>query len=85
MREPFTPIRNCGGYGRFIPGTVGPHLSWLQCSYGDTCRPLESSMAGCLAPLLDLLGYTAGAVAALSKSALRVRFCSFPFARRLPP
>ena len=78
-------FRNCGGYSRFIPGTVGPHLSWRQCCYGDTCRPLESPMAGCLAPLLDLLGYSARAVAALSKSALRVRFCSFPFAGRLPP
>ena len=33
-----------GGLGRFIPGSLGPHLSrlrhpgWLQCSHGLTCR-----------------------------------------------
>ena len=55
-----------GGLGRFVPGSLGPHLcrlhhlAWLQCSHGLSCRPLESSLPGCLGPLLDLLGYPAG-------------------------
>ena len=34
-----------GGLGRFIPGSLWPHLSrlrhlgWLQCSHGLSCRP----------------------------------------------
>ena len=79
-----------GGFGRFIPGSLGPHLSrlghlgWLQCGHGLTCRPLESSLPGCLEPLLYLLGYPAGAVGALSNGFLRIRYCTHPFARRLP-
>ena len=61
------------------------HLGWLQCGHGLTCRPLESSMPGCLEPLLDLLGYPAGAIGALSNKVLRIRYCFQPFARRLPP
>ena len=80
-----------GGLGRFIPGSLGPHLSrlrhlgWLQCGHGLTCRPLESSLPGCLEPLLHLLGYPAGAVDALSNGFLRIRYCTHSFARRLLP
>ena len=44
------------GLGRFIPGSVGPHLSrlrhlgWFQCGHGLTSGPYESSMPGCLEP-----------------------------------
>ena len=42
-----------GGPGRFVPGSLGPHLSrlrhqgWLQCGHGLSCRPYESSMPCC--------------------------------------
>ena len=69
----------------------GPHLSrlrhlgWLQCGHGLTSRPLESSLPGCLEPLLGLLGYPAGGVSALSNGILRIRYCSYPFAKRFSP
>ena len=77
-------------FSRFIPGNLGPHLSrlrhfgWLLCSHGLTCRPIESSLPGCVGPVLDLLGYPAGSVTHLANGALRVRYCSTPFALRLP-
>ena len=80
-----------GGLSRFIPGSQGPqlsrlrHLGWLQCSHGLSCRPLESSLPGCLGPLLDLMGYPAGAVGALSNKVLRIRYYTQPFAKRFPP
>ena len=39
-------------------------------------------MPGCLTPLLDR-GYLAGTVAALCNNALRVRYCSIPFASKI--
>ena len=86
-----SPGRLPGGLGRFIPGSLGPHLcrlshlGWLQCGHGLSCRPLESSLPNCLEPLLCLLGYPANAVVALSNGALRIRYCTQPFARRFPP
>ena len=79
-----------GGLGRFIPGSLGTHLcrlshlGWLQCSHGLTCRPMESCMPGCLKPLLDLLGYPATAISALSNGPLRIRNCTYPFAKKFP-
>ena len=79
-----------GGLPRFIPGSIGPHLSrlrqfgWLQCDHGLTCRPFQSSLPGCIEPALDLLGYPAGSVAHLANGALKVRFCNTPFVSRLP-
>ena len=79
------------GVSRFIPGSQGPHLSmsrhlgWLQCGHGLSCRPLESSMPGCLKPLLGLPGYPATAINALSNGLLRIRHCTYPFARRFFP
>ena len=75
-----------GGLGRFIPGSLGPHLSrlrhlgWLQCGHGLSCRPYESSMPDCLEPLLSLLGYPANAIGALSNGVFRIRYRSNPFA-----
>ena len=80
-----------GGLSRFIPGSLGPHLSrlrhldWLQCGHGLSRRPLESAMPGCLEALLSLLGYPANAIVALSNGTLRIRFCTTPFAGRFPP
>ena len=80
-----------GGLGRFIPGSLGPHLcrlrhlGWMQCSHGLSCRPLESSLPGCLGPVLHLLGYPAGAVGALSNRLLRIRYCTQPWAKKFPP
>ena len=80
-----------GGFSRFIPGSLGTHLcrlshlGWLQCSHGLSCRPLESCIPDCLRPLLDLLGYPANAISALSNGCLRIRYCTHPFAKRFHP
>ena len=47
--------------------------------------PLESCILGCLALVLDLLGYHAGAVSALASGALRLWYCRNPFATRFSP
>ena len=84
----FAPLP--GGFCRFIPGRLGPHLSrlrhfgWLQCGHGLTCRPVESSMPRCIGSVLDLLGYPVGSVSRLAIGTLNVRFCNTPFASRLP-
>ena len=75
-----------GGLSRFIPGSLGPHLSrlrhlgWLQCGHGLSC----TSMPGCLEPLLSLLGYPTNAIGALSNGVLCIWYCANPFATRFP-
>ena len=50
-----------GGLGRFIPCTVGGHMSrlrhlgWHQCSHGLTSRPLESCVFGHYVGCLGIL------------------------------
>ena len=65
-----------GGLGRFIPSSLGPHLSRLRhgSSVVTVCLVglFGSSLPGCLEPLLYLLGYPAGAVGALSNGILRI-------------
>ena len=80
-----------GGLGRFLPGSLGTHLcrlrhfGWLQCCHGLDCRPLESCLPDCLGSLLDLFGYPANALSALSNRTLRIRYCTYPFAHKFPP
>ena len=42
-------------------------------------------MPGCLKPLLDLLGYPATAISALSNGSLRSRYCTYLFAKKFTP
>ena len=42
-------------------------------------------MPDCLKTLLDLFGYPANAVSPLSNGSLRLRYCTYPFARKFPP
>ena len=83
-------VRLPGGLGRFIPGRIGAnhgrlrHVGWEKCCHGLTCRPRESSGEGFLSDLLGLLGYPSGSGAALLDGSLKLRFNTFPFARRKP-
>ena len=51
---------------------------------GLTCRPRETSDEGLLSDLLGLLGYPAGSGGALLGGTLKLRYNTFPFARRKP-
>ena len=83
-------IRLPGGLGRFLPGRIGAnhcrlrHVGWEKCCHGLTCRPRESSGEGFLSDLLGLLGYPSGSGAALLDGSLKLRYNSFPFARKKP-
>ena len=81
-----------GGLHRFLPCSLGAHLSrlrhvgWLQCSHGLSSRPLETCQAGCLDPLLSLLGYSSGSNASkLAHGELLLRHCIISFAIRFLP
>ena len=79
------------GLTRFVPCGIGSHLSrlwhlgWLQFGHGRTSRPLESSLPGCLDPVLALLGYPPGSTAMLANGTLNLRYCSIPFCHQAPP
>ena len=79
-----------GGLGRFLPGRIGAnhgrlrHVGWEKCCHGLTCRPRETSDEGFLSDLLGLLGYPAGSGRALLGGSLKLRYNTFPFARRKP-
>ena len=83
-------VRLPGGLGRFIPGRIGSnhgrlrHVGWDKCCHGLTCRPRESSGEGFLSDLLGLLGYPSGSGAALLDGSLKLRYDTFPFARKKP-
>ena len=55
-----------GGLGRFMPCSLGSHMSrlrhvgWNQCSHGLNSRPLESCHHQCLKALCGFLGYPKG-------------------------
>ena len=53
-------------------------------SHGLTCRPRESSGEEFLSDLLDLVGYPSGSGAALLDGSLKLRYNTFPFARKKP-
>ena len=79
-----------GGLGRFLPGRIGAnhgrlrHVGWEKCCHGLTCRPRESSGEGFLCDLLSLLGYPSGSGSALLDGTLKLRYHTFPCARRKP-
>ena len=79
-----------GGLGRFLPGRIGAnhcrlrHVGWAKCCHGLTCRPRESSGEGFLSDLLGLLGYPSGSGGALLDGSLKLRYNTFPFARKKP-
>ena len=80
-----------GGLGQFIPCRIGGHMSrlrhlgWQQCSHGITSRPLESCKHSRLRALCGLFGYPEGAAAELLDGTLKLRYCTIPFSKRLPP
>ena len=83
-------VRLPGGLGRLIPGRIGAnhgrlrHVGWEKCCHGLTCRPRESSGEGVLSDLLGLLVYPSSSGAALLDGSLKLRYNTFPFARRKP-
>ena len=83
-------VRLPGGLGRFIPGRIGAnhgrlrHVGWEKCCHGLTCRPSESSGEGFLSDLLGLLGYPSGSGGSLLDGSLKLRYNTFPFARKKP-
>ena len=80
-------VRLPGGLGRFLPGRIGAslrHIGWEKCCHGLTCRPRESSGEGFLSDLLGLLGYPSGSGGALLDGSLKLRYNTFPFARKKP-
>ena len=83
-------IRLPGGLGRFLFGRIGAnhcrlrHIGWEKCCHGLTCRPRESSGEGFLSDLLSLLGYPSGSGGALLDGSLKLRYNTFPFARKKP-
>ena len=83
-------VRLPGGLGRFLPVRIGAnhsrlgHIGWEKCCHGLTCRPRESYGEGFLSDLLSLLGYPSGSGAALLDGSLKLRYNTFPFARKKP-
>ena len=79
-----------GGLGRFLPGRIGAnhgrlrHVGWEKCCHGLTCRPRESSGEGFLSDLIRLWGYPSGSGTALLDGSLKLRYNTFPFARKKP-
>ena len=79
-----------GCIARFILGRIGTnrsrlrHVGWEKCCHGLTCRPLETSGEGALSDLLSLLVYPAGSGAALLEETLKLKYHTFPFARKKP-
>ena len=83
-------VRLPGGLGRFLPGRIGAnhgrlrHIGWEKCCHELACRPRETSGEGFLSDLLGLLGYPTGSGGALLDGSLKLRYNTFPFARRKP-
>ena len=80
-----------GGLGRFMPCSLGSHLSrsrhvgWNQCSHGLDSRPLESCHHQCLKALCGVLGYPKGSALELLDGTLKLRYCTDLFTNRFPP
>ena len=80
-----------GGLGRFMPCSLGSHLSrlrhvgWNQCSHGLNSRPLESCHHQCLKAICGVLGYPKGSALELLDGTLKLRHCTDLFTKRFPP
>ena len=80
-----------GGLGRFLPCSLGSHMSrlrhigWNQCSHGRTSRPLESCHHQCLKALCGVLGYPKGSASELLDGTLKLRHCTTIFTMRFHP
>ena len=74
-----------GGLGRFLPCSLGSHMSrlrhigWNQCSHGLTSRPLESCHHQCLEAICGVLGYPKGSALELLDGTLKLRHCTTLF------
>ena len=80
-----------GGLGRFLPCSLGSHMSrlrhlgWNQCSHGLTSRPFESCHHQCLKAVCGVLGYPKGSASELLDGTLKLRHCTDVFTMRFPP
>ena len=80
-----------GGLGRFMPCSLGSHLSrlrhvgWNPCSHGLNSRPLESCHHQCLKALCGVSGYPKGSALELLDGTLKLRHCTDLFTKRFPP
>ena len=80
-----------GGLGRFLPCSLGSHMSrlrhlgWNQCSHGLTSRPLESCHHQCLKAVCHVLVYPKGSASELLDGTLKLRYCTTIFTTRFHP
>ena len=80
-----------GGLDRFLPCSIGPHMSrlrylgWNQCSHGLTSRPLESCHHQCLKAVCGVLGHPKGSAAELLDGTLKLRYCTTIFTKHFHP
>ena len=80
-----------GGLGRFMPCSLGSHLSrlrhvgWNQCSHGLSSRPLESCHHHCLMAVCGVLVYPKGSALELLDGTLKLRHCTEVFTMRFHP
>ena len=80
-----------GGLGRFMPCSLGSHMSrlrhlgWNQCSHGLTSRPLESCHHQCLKAVCGVLGYPKGSALELLDGTLKLRHCTEVFTMPFHP
>ena len=80
-----------GGLGRFLPCSLGSHMSrlrhvgWNPCSHGLNSRPLESCHHQCLEALCGVSGYPKGSALELLDGTLKLRHCTDLFIKRFPP
>ena len=80
-----------GGLGRFMPCSLGSHMSrlrhvgWNQCSHGLNSRPLEFCHHQCLKAICEVLGYPKGSALELRGGTLKLRHCTDLFSKRFPP
>ena len=75
-----------GGLSRFLPCSLGSHMSrlrhlgWSQCSHGLSSRPLESCHHLCLKAVCGVLRYPKG-----SAGTMKLRHCTEVFTMRFSP
>ena len=74
-----------GGFGRFIPGRIGANHGRLRHVGWDKNCHLGSLLGeGFLSDLVISPGYPNGSGAALLEGTLKLKYHTFPFARRKP-
>ena len=80
-----------GGLGRFLPCSLGSHMSrlrhlgWNQGSHGLSSRPLESCHNQCFKAVCGVLGYPKGSALELLDGTLNHCYCTAIFTTRFPP